>query len=283
MAASTISFGRPHLVRIRDRRSVMVEIRAPGAATDLPRGFQTVLFLHGAMANRRQFYPLAKEFEDLGVSVVMYDALGCSDSDKPDDWQAYSEEQMKQDAAEVLRRYCAGAVLVIAHSFGANIAVQLAALPDLQKHIVGMVVIGCSLKRPMIPPIFWLPEWILECFRQPLNRAFLRAAFSPHADRALLAETWAECDRNPWHVVRPFYRQLSWGATEAAKSVQVPCLCIVGQADGISPPEDCDNLHRVLSDASFVLIHDASHQVMQEKPRECMMAITAFLRDRGLV
>lgn len=286
MAAGHSTFGKPHLVEIRPGRSVCVEVCPPVLAVKagVPTKLGSILFLHGAMAHRRQFHSLSREFVEMGYTTVLYDALGCGDSHKPDDWSAYAEHELVLDAAEILRRFTEGRVLLIGHSFGANVAVQLACDSTYNKSIAGLVLLGTQATPPPVPTwLFFLPEWILDCCRQYMDQAFVERAFHSEAPRGLLAEAYADCDRNPWHVIRPFYRQLEWKATHLWSLITQPVLVIGGHADRITPPEGGRQVADTIPGAEYAEVEKAAHQIMQEQPQETLVLICNWLRRRGLV
>ncbi|RYY33818.1 alpha/beta fold hydrolase, partial [archaeon] len=97
-----------------------------------------LVFIHGSLARRTQFEAQFEAFRHTHP-CVRYDFLGCGDSDKPDVWDAYAEEETVADAVEVVRRYAGAQCVLVGHSFGSNVAAQLAVHPDLQPIVRGVV------------------------------------------------------------------------------------------------------------------------------------------------
>jgi lipase len=96
----------------------------------------TVLGLHGLTANRLGFLPLVPEL-DPGVQLVALDHRGRGLSDKPESPESYGHRRNADDAAAVLRALGLSDVVVVGHSMGSWVGLQLAAHhPDLVRAVV---------------------------------------------------------------------------------------------------------------------------------------------------
>jgi pimeloyl-ACP methyl ester carboxylesterase len=157
----------------------------------------TLVFVHGSMAHHGQFAAqvAAAAAHPAVARVVAYDAFGCGASDKPDApdaWGAYAEAELLADLHALVERYAgvgvgAGAggahgheapppqppsprLLLCGHSFGTNLALQLAAAPAVRPHVAGLVLIGAAPRRPGGAPwLFKLPARVLEALRAPIG------------------------------------------------------------------------------------------------------------------
>ena len=65
--------------------------------------------------------------------------------------------------------------------------------------------------------------------------------------------------------------------TEAAENLDLPVLCVVGDADGSTPPELVLNTANLIPNADFKLIKGAGHIPCVEQPDVLSEAITGFL------
>lgn len=96
----------------------------------------TVLGLHGLTANRLGFLPLLDHL-DPSVQVVSLDARGRGLSDKPESADRYGHRRNADDAAAVLRALGLSDVVVLGHSMGSWVGLELAAHhPDLVRAVV---------------------------------------------------------------------------------------------------------------------------------------------------
>jgi 3-oxoadipate enol-lactonase len=66
--------------------------------------------------------------------------------------------------------------------------------------------------------------------------------------------------------------------TEVAKSISVPCLCVVGSEDGSTPPALVEELAGLISGAEFEIIEGAGHLPSIEKPKELAGLIRRFMK-----
>lgn len=72
-------------------------------------------------------------------------------------------------------------------------------------------------------------------------------------------------------------------ATDQLGSIACPTLLIVGEEDGLSPPETMQPMARAIPDARCVVVPDAGHLAPLENPSAVNRAILHFAREKGLV
>jgi pimeloyl-ACP methyl ester carboxylesterase len=144
------SFGAP--VCARDGGE-LVEVR-PGRELNVVQygvdSFDTtVFFLHGACARAGQWDAQMRNM-GLEMRVVAYDALGCGGSAKPASWSAYSTPELLDDAAAVFEKYKSKRNVIVGHSFGSSLAIQLAARLEASAPgaVVGLALLGASDTKP---------------------------------------------------------------------------------------------------------------------------------------
>ncbi len=71
--------------------------------------------------------------------------------------------------------------------------------------------------------------------------------------------------------------------TDAARSIAVPTLCMVGDQDGSTPPEVVAGLAGLVPTSRLVTIVGAGHLPCVEQPDATAAAISSFLVETGLV
>lgn len=104
-----------------------------------------VLALHGITSSLMSFVGVAEAL-DGARPLVALDLRGHGDSDKPDG--PYTVEQHARDVAAVMRARGLGATVIVGHSFGAYVAVALAAsAPEL---VAALVLVDGGY--PPLPP-----------------------------------------------------------------------------------------------------------------------------------
>lgn len=278
------------LEEIRPGRHIHVVKRDNAAASP---NSATIFFVHGSMAHHGQFEQQLQAFASHKSvkTVVAYDGWGCGKSDKPETaWTEYAEDELLHDLHSLFRQYAdpAGRNIVIGHSFGTNLSLRLAndlnelagrqplsqatnsaaASEQLMPKVAGLVLIGTSHEKPGSSWLFYLPVFILDRLRVPLGKAFLSRAFHPDTPQHVLDAATAHNRSNPWHVIRPFYQQVHWGATKVlqSKSISIPTAVIVGEADCLTDVAASEAVSKAIPGSTFHVIKSASHMVMMEQP-----------------
>lgn len=107
------------------RDGVKLAVRTTG----LLASRRTALLVHGLNTNMAFWHPLLVRRLGERRSLVMYDQRGHGASDLPP--TGYTSGELARDAIAVLDAYGTGPVDVVAHSFGATVALQMAVqFPD---------------------------------------------------------------------------------------------------------------------------------------------------------
>ncbi len=139
-----------------------------------------MLLLHGLASSSHIWDLVAPRLERAGMRTVAYDQRGHGRSGKPT--SGYGFERMARDAAAVIRALRLGRTLVVGHSWGANVALELAVRSP--RSVAGIVLVDGGFlnlrermdwpatKRTLAPPdIRGMPvEEFLGWFRSHLGR-----------------------------------------------------------------------------------------------------------------
>ena len=95
---------------------------------DPPDAEGVIFFIHGAMGHLHQWDAQLTHFSKRKhrLRVVAWDAYGCGDSDKPDTWSAYAEDELLADARAIWDKYFMEGKrnILVGHSFGSALAVR---------------------------------------------------------------------------------------------------------------------------------------------------------------
>jgi pimeloyl-ACP methyl ester carboxylesterase len=106
---------------------------------------------------------------------------------------------------------------------------------------------------------------------------------SADVDPALSRYVDAMIAGTPVDVIAEFYPALAGmdeiGSLEPLRAV--PTLVLTGDKDKMIPKEHSDLIVARLPDAEYVVVPDAGHLVLLEKPAEVTSAVTALLRRVG--
>ena len=104
--------------------------------------------------------------------------------------------------------------MLVGHSFGTVVAMRVARAAFAAGYdIAGVLLLAPSLTCPEASkhPVFGLPDCCLGCLQGSLSSDFAHRAYHPLSDPELAAISRSSSDRNPWHVIKPFYAAMKWG------------------------------------------------------------------------
>lgn len=163
---------------------------------------------------------------------------------------------------------------LVGHSMGAALAISTAL--DYAPQVDGLILIGAGSRLRVLPAM-------LEALRAgKLDPAFLRAGFSPATPAAI----W-EKELLSGKQVAPeiFYNDFTacdrFDRSADIANISLPTLVIVGEDDNLTPLKYAQQLHTHISGSELVVIPQAGHLVMLEKPAEVSQAIADFVRSRN--
>jgi len=161
---------------------------------------------------------------------------------------------------------------VLGTSFGGAVAVRLAL--DVPDRLISLVLegpatfrVGATPPGPEVPP-----EQMLRALRLHPDRG---PAFEP-PDPAAMAVSWPLVDR--LLATRPEYDD---EVAALLPECAVRTLVLFGDEDGIVPPANGRIFRRLMPNCTYVLVHDAAHDIQGDRAEAFADIVGDFL-DRGL-
>ena len=242
--------------------------------------------------------------------LVFYDQRGhgASGRRKP---ERSTIEQLASDLATVVEtRVPRGPVVLVGHSMGGMTIMGLAALrPELFGPKVVAVALLSTSSGQLADLNFGLPElltrvraavlpvaaWTMR--RRPALAERTRRVAADVVSFATRALSFASSDVDPAlaryvdsmiagtpvDVIAEFYPALA-GMDETGSLTpmrDIPTLVLTGDKDTMIPKEHSELLIQRLPDAQYVVVPDAGHMVLLEKPDEVTAALSVLLRKVG--
>ena len=188
-------------------------------------GDPPIVFVHGWTCDHTYFAPQFGHFSK-DHRVVAVDLRGHGHSDKPE--QEYTIAAFADDVAWLCRELGLSKPVVVGHSMGGVIALEMAArFPDLPAAVV-------LVDAPVVPPLALVEavKPMMEALRSPgyreVQRQFVaNALFLPTDNPMRKAQIVDAMSEAPQHVmVSAFENIFSWDSAAAAAACKVPVLNI---------------------------------------------------------
>lgn len=254
-------------------RQEYVEVRGSRLYVQISGNGRPVVFLHGGLHHFDNSFAKQRDEFALSRTLIGIDQRGHGHS--PDDARPFSYEDMAEDTAEVIRLLRLGAVDVVGHSDGGNVALRLARThPELVRRLV---ISGANL-RPSLPQHelqvrqHWSTQQLTEFlskFEQQLPPTFRTEYQAATPDGAA-----------HWSIVlaKSYRLWLTPVVIDSADlaAIQAPALVIAGDKD-FSPIEETAEIYRGLRKAQLFIVPGAGHGTFSDKPELVNLAIRQFL------
>lgn len=294
---------RQRFVTSFDGTRLRVAEGGPGAAA---RRRPAVVFLHGICLDmtvwRHQFERLAGTHR-----CIVYDARGHGGS-SPAGPAGYSIGALVGDLRAVLDGTVGDRPVVLAgHSLGGMTILGLAAESpeEFGGRVTGAVLLDTTASgvgrsgprgllahlEPLLRPVLsWGavdPRRVRRMFTLATDGGLTLAAtrltnFGPDAPAPAVEQvvrTAAAAAPEVWTKLLPALFDLD--LVDAARSVAVPSLVVVGEVDRLTPPAMSFALQEALPDVTSLIVRGAGHCALLERPDEVAEAIAAFVSAVG--
>jgi pimeloyl-ACP methyl ester carboxylesterase len=256
---------------VRLPNGVQLEIAEQG-----PRHGVPVLLLHGVTDSRLSYEPmwhrLPRHWHRIAVSL-----RGHGESDRP---QHFGLRDMATDVALLAETLQLRPMVVVGHSMGAAVAMQLAIdRPDVVRALVGLGAFASFGDKPALRAF---RDGEIEALRDPIPdavaREFQLSTLNATMDAAMLEMMVRESRKVPARVWRAAFDGLLADTFRAGlPTLAVPVLLIWGSADAFVPRADQDTLRSVLPSARLQVYEDAGHAMHWEQPGRVAEDLRQFI------
>lgn len=241
-------------------------------------GAQCVLLLHGWGCDSAVFAPLEGVLRD-GMTVASLDFPGHGHSDEPPEPWGVAEYAAQVRAMLLLEKLTP--VHIVAHSFGARVALMLAARhPELMGKLV--ITGGAGIKKPQTE------EGKRRTARYKRYSALL-AKLRAVPLLGTLAETLLARLRKRYgspdyvklneNMRQTFVKVISEDLSPLLPAISAPTLLIWGDADTETPLWMAQAMEKAIPDAGLVVFEGGSHFAFVEQGRRFAVIVKKFLGE----
>ena len=158
------------------------------------------------------------------------------------------------------------------HSMGGAIVLKLAANPP--PGMKGMVLVGTGARLGVMPAIFQALEENPEAFFKTIEQVAFSAC-TPAEIRESIVGAIRRCA--PSVILKDFKACNRFDIRDQLSQITLPSLMICGEEDKLTPVKYSTFLQQNLPASGLVVVPEAGHMVMVEKPEVLNMAIERFL------
>jgi proline iminopeptidase len=258
-------------------------------------GSRALVCLHGGPGCPSIYLDSLIDLASVDVRVVLYDQLGCGESEKPDDASLWTIERSVRELDQVRSALDLGPIDVLGHSFGGMLAQQWAlAHPDaLRTLTLSSTTCSAALLRAEL-------RRLLEELPVEERAALLAGASAPGHRQAFDEFSRRHLCRIPYpqpvraalaSFAHPVYSQMwgpdaftiegnlsSWDVSDSIGAIQASTLITVGRYDEVTPA-CAEAIRSRISGSELVEFPSSAHLPHWEERGAFMACMRGFLQN----
>ncbi|SNS67969.1 Pimeloyl-ACP methyl ester carboxylesterase [Micrococcales bacterium KH10] len=220
----------------------------------------TFLLLHGIGMGRKVMVGLGEKLSQIGT-VYALDLPGFGDSPEPDQWGTIA--QVADHVAEFMAAQQISPVVLIGHSMGTQVAVELAARHS--SDVSRLVLIAPTINRD-------------ECTAAKQIRRLIQDLAGENP-KVLLAGMRTYVRAGPLWLVRKLRSMLAHDVQSVYPRVTTPTMVIRGALDKVSPHGWAQHVTDLIPNAVLHDIPERRHEAMIRDPEPVADLVRDFLAD----
>jgi len=263
-------------------------------------GERTLVLLHGGPGAGSLYLKPLEQLAGADRRVVVYDQLGCGESDRPDDGSLWRSDRFV-DELEALRAHLGlDGFDLYGHSWGGMLATDYALAN--QEHLRSLVLASTIadaglLRREMDRLLEDFPAEIQETLRRHEEAGTTESAEYQDAIMAVYRVHLCRCDPWPPEVEKTFQdfamdvyvpmwgpsefcydgNLSAWDRVDRLREIRVPTLITVGLHDELTPACS-EQIHERVPHSELVVFENGSHMTFWEEPARYVSVVDDFLR-----
>lgn len=237
-------------------------------------GDPAFVFVHGWCSDLTFFEPQFEHFKS-SHQVVALDLRGCGLSDQPEG--GYDIPTLADDVAGFCRELRLASPVIVGHSLGGMIAIELAARHPSLPLAIAAVDPGPIGIQPASIAVF---EQLIAELEGPeprrFQRAFVDGMFLPTDDVEIRRRiTDAMCSAPLGPAIAMVRGVVRWDGLEALRLCSAPLLVLLSETDGSNPPE---RLRALKPTVHIGVTVGAGHFHQLEVPEQVTAMIERFVK-----
>lgn len=244
-----------------------------------PNGFPTVILLHGLGATGDSWQLQFPSLVESGFRILAPDMRGFGKSSYPGGDN--NPQIMAEDVANFLNRMEVNSVYMVGISMGGTIALQFAL--DHPTILDSLILVNTFARLRPKKISYWLFYTIrfllIMVLGLPTQARYLVNKLFPYPDQEILRETFFDqiIQANQAGYRSTIKSFVKFNLTKRLCEIQTPTLVVTGDRDSVVPPKTQIELVEKIPYARQIVINNAGHAVIVEKPNEFNQAVIDFL------
>lgn len=256
-------------IRIND---INISVKQAGTGPDM-------ILIHGIFASKEIMNPLFDYYKK-DYHVISYDVRGHGKSDKP---EKFDLDDYADDLKEIISEMNLEKPIAVGLSMGSYIALRTAEkYPTILSKIILLGTRGrgeISLMQKAAEENDGNDNIDLK----EMGRLISRRVYAPDTTPEDVARFY-EGNRSEVELTnderKNIYASLShYDMVSDADKVQIPVLILVGEHDGINPPEESIKVNEMLPTSQLEIVEGAGHIAFLERKNEVIELINSFILD----
>jgi len=250
--------------------NIELSIKQAGTGSDM-------VLIHGIFASKEIMNPLYDHFSKTH-HVLSYDVRGHGKSDKP---ESFDLDDYADDLNGIINELNLDRPIVIGISMGSYVALRTAEkYPDALSRIVLLGSRGQG-EISLMQKAAEENEGDSDIDLKEMGRMISRRVYAPDTTMEQVAEFY-KGNRSEVELTeeerKNIYASLAhYDMVSDADRVRIPVLLLVGEYDGINPPEESIRLHEILPTSELEIVEGAGHIAYLERESEVIELIESFI------
>lgn len=264
-----------------------------------PDGAPTIILCNGILCTTNYWHYL-KDYFTGRYPVLSWDYRGHGKSDIPDDFGSLSIPQLARDLAVLMDGVGIAKGVLIGFSMGVQTVVEF--FRQFPEKAAGLVLmsgavhkpfnlkVGTDKVEPLFNAFFNIASRLGSLIELPLN-IFLKSPLRmPVARRVGIDKHRAQKkDMIPYFEhIASMNKSLGFkslclmnehSAFDVLERINVPTLIIIGENDGMTPPQHAFDVHSKIKGSELFVVPFGQHTALIENPYAVNCRIELFLRD----
>jgi 3-oxoadipate enol-lactonase len=244
-----------------------------------PDGTPIVILLHGLGATGDSWQLQFPALIESGFRILAPDMRGFGKSTYPEGHN--NPRIMAEDVANFLNRLDVTSVYVVGISMGGTIALQFTL--DHPSMVDSLLLVNTFARLRPKKISYWLFYSIrfllIHVLGIPNQARFVVKRLFPYPEQEFLRETFYKqiIQAHPAGYRSTIKSFVNFNVTDRLCEIQSPALVVTGDKDTVVPPITQKELAEKIPNADQVVINNAGHAVIVEKPEEFNLAMLDFL------